>query len=127
MGSVELKFFDRANLDTICRTVISNRLYVPGWYIRDCVTSEYIKPCIAGATFAYYDGTPIGLLLLTHTRYDAELYNMQFFVRVSHRRQGVATKMFNFTKSKFPNAQFADLGDGMIGSRKFFNSLQHHA
>ena len=98
---------------------ISHRLYVPGWDMRSKLM-YFIKYGYGLIHIAlYYDGkTPVGCCFVTSGE------DIQIFVRVSHRRQGIGTKFVQHMRKEMRGrADRLDAGKGVEGSGKFWAAM----
>ena len=122
-------YSDADGIDRALRESVSNRLYVPGWTMRDFMI--YQKELVKHAVIGRVDHTPVALaMLVREVPYDflaTDEFSEDFvhwfmiFVRRKHRRKGIGTKMFNIVNEATEEAIFVGRHDDKTSS--FFNSL----
>ena len=100
----------------VCKIAITNRLFVPGW----CMRHEMKYPFAVRQAALFYDGEkPVGVAIVS------EYYDIQVFVRKSHRRQGIGRVLVAHLRKKMgPNASKLDAGKGNKASIRFWAAMK---
>lgn len=84
-------------MKTLSQVAVDNRLYVPGWIMKDefdSVLEDSIKNGVRSVSVMYLEGTPIGAAVTRKSGY------MHLFVKKDFRRTGYGTILAKSTAKK---------------------------
>lgn len=99
---------------------LSHRLFVPGWCLNEDFHNALKNPKGKTVYLHKENGIPVGVIHAeeNHWGEPGKIY-VAIFVRKAYRGQGIATKLLQKVKRKYPKAEF-HAGVGIKGTRDFW-------